>query len=119
MVFRGPLVNYIPGRWQRFDFESTDMENPPRWLWWFAVMGFLLVAYTWYAHFTSDIEHSWILGGILTISVLKLSQCIHNFRSLNRLMDDMTIEYIRRAATLNVFIVIGGAMLVYMGLFIY
>lgn len=119
MVFRGPVVNQIPEQWQNSETVEYDSDKPLVWLWLLAAIGIFLMAFTWYKHFTLDIEHSWILGSILTLTIFKLSRRIYNYRCLRIVYYDEHIDDIRRTAILNVVIVLGGATLLYMGLFIY
>ena len=119
MVFRGPVVNRLTEHWRDAEHAGYDADRSPGWLWFPAATGFFLMAYTWYRHFTSDVEHSWILAGVLTITIIELSRRIYNNECFKVVFYDEYIEDIWRTAILNLVLVLGGAMLLYMGLFIY
>lgn len=119
MLFRGPVINYIPERWQNAENHELDSYRTPLWLWFFVLIGFFLMAYTWYLHFTSDVEHSWILACVLTLTVTDLSRKTYKHECFKNVYFDEYFEDIWRTAVLNVALVLGGAMLLYMGFFIY
>ncbi len=117
MVFRGSVVNQITDRWQKSESDGT--QKTPAWVWFPAVVGIFLMTYTWYLHFTRDVEHSWILACILTITILDLSRRMYNHSCFKSVYYDEHIEDIWRTAVLNVVLALGGLMLLYMGLFVY
>lgn len=119
MVLKGPMVHLIPERWQRFENDRFYSDKYQRWYWLAGSIGFFIVVYTWYRHFTADIEHSWIISAALTILQIKLTQVVLNCDALHKLSQNDTIECIWRIATTNVFLTLGGAVLLYLGIFIY
>ena len=118
-VLKGPMIHLFPDRWQRLATEKAHLEGLPRWLWLMVFFGLFLVMYTWYRHFTTDIEHTWVLSVILTIAAIKFAQFFLNCGGLRRPLPDETIESFWRIGITNVIITLSGALLLYLGIFVY
>ena len=79
---------------------------------------YLIVGYTWYQVFTTDIKFSWIIGLLLTLTVVKVSTALFNYQVFRKFVSTMVNDD-KKMLHLHVSILIFSAVLILMGIYLY
>lgn len=72
-------MHVIPWDENKF-IEKAYAENRPSWILPVAVVGLMLVAFTWYKHFALDVPYSIVLTIIFSITAIKALALIFNYK---------------------------------------
>ncbi len=67
------IIAYLGKRWNKWEEHKAYTQKKPLWLYGVAIVATVLVGYTWYMVFTSDIRASWLIALLLTLILIKVS----------------------------------------------
>jgi hypothetical protein len=71
LAFLKPFyMHVLPWDENKF-IEKAYTSQRPKWIVWVAVLGILLVAFTWYKQLTTDIQYSWIVSIMFSLTAVK------------------------------------------------
>ncbi|KAB3537729.1 hypothetical protein F8154_02660 [Alkaliphilus pronyensis] len=79
---------------------------------------YIVVAFTWYKIFTIDVQFSWIIGLLTTVTVAKVSTAVFNYQVFRQFVVTMLNDD-KKLLGLHVGILIFSALLILMGLYLY
>jgi len=119
LILTRPAIQFFPKQWNRFELNTAYTEKQPGWVWVVGAFGLLLVAFTWYMHFTTDVPYSLVITLLLSLTLIKTSQVLFNYKHF-RAFAVRVLERDRKTLTLiNVAALILGLGSVLLGLFLY
>jgi uncharacterized membrane protein YdcZ (DUF606 family) len=119
LILTRPAIQFFPRQWNKFELNKAYTENQPRWVWIVGALGLLFVAFTWYKHFTADVPYSLVITLLLSLTLIKMSQVLFNYRQF-RAFAARVLEKDRKTLTLiNVFALILGIGSILLGFFLY
>lgn len=113
------LIEFFPKRWKEFELNSAYTEEKPKWIWYVAIFGLIIIAFTWYMHFTTDVPYSIVITLFVSLTVLKTSQVLFNYENFRSLVVRLFNEERKTLTKLNVVILILGIAVFSLGLFLY
>lgn len=119
MISTRLLIHLFPSSWNRFELDTVYTEKQPKWLWPVGGAGVLLVAVTWYQHFTSDVPYSLVITVIITLTLIKMSQVLFNYRQFRQFAVRLLTRDRNSLAVLNAAVSLAGLALVLLGVFVY
>lgn len=61
--------------------KKAYAEKRPKWIVWVSLIGFLLVGFTWYKHFTSDIQYSIVITLLFSLTLIKGLTFVFNYKA--------------------------------------
>ncbi len=67
-------------RWNEWEEHEVYVEKQPVWLFVVAFLAVLLVGFTWYMVFVSEVRASWVIATLLTLILIKVSAQILDYR---------------------------------------
>lgn len=119
LILTRPAIQFFPKQWNAFELNTAYTEKQPRWVWFIGVFGLALVIFTWYMHFTAGIPYSLVITLLLTLTLIKMSQVLFNYKNFRAFVVQV-LERERKTLTLiNLFALILGAASLLMGFFLY
>lgn len=80
LILTRPAIHFFPKQWNAFELNTAYTEKQPRWVWIVGLFGIGLVAFTWYKHFTAGVPYSLVITLILTLTLVKMSQVLFNYK---------------------------------------
>lgn len=80
LILTRPAIHFFPKQWNAFELNTAYTEKQPRWVWFVGLFGIGLVAFTWYKHFTAGVPYSLVITLILTLTLVKMSQVLFNYK---------------------------------------
>lgn len=119
MILTRPAMYLFPKSWNRFELNIAYTEKQPRWVWMVAAMGLLLVGFTWYQYFTTDIPNSIIITIIISLTLIKTSQVLFNYQQFRKFATYILTVDRRILNIINVVVIAMGVALILLGFFIY
>ncbi|MGM0688789.1 MAG: hypothetical protein ACQESO_04305 [Bacillota bacterium] len=119
LILTRPAIQFFPKQWNAFELNTAYTEKQPRWIWFIGVFGLALVIFTWYMHFTAGIPYSLVITLLLTLTLIKMSQVLFNYKNFRAFVVQV-LERKRKTLTLiNLFALILGVASLLMGFFLY
>jgi len=119
LILTRPAIHFFPKQWNAFELNTAYTEKQPRCVWFIGLFGLALVIYTWYMHFTAGILYSLVITLMLTLTLVKMSQVLFNYKQF-RAFVVRVLENDRKTLTLiNIFALILGIASLLMGFLLY
>jgi len=119
LILTHPAIQFFPEQWNAFELNTAYTEKQPRWVWFIGLFGLALVILTWYMHFTAGIPYSIVVTLVLTLTLVKMSQVLFNYKQF-RAFVVRVLEKDRKTLTLiNTFALLLGLALLIMGFILY
>ncbi|WKN41234.1 hypothetical protein [Tunicatimonas pelagia] len=86
------IIAYLGRRWNEWEEHEAYTQKKPAWLYFVAFAAVILVGYTWYMVFVSDVRASWLIALLLTLILIKVSAQMLNYQKFRayvaRVMND-------------------------------
>ena len=119
LILTRPAIQFFPKQWNAFELNTAYTEKQPRWVWYVGIIGLGLVIFTWYMHFAAGIPYSIIITLMLTLTLIKMSQVLFNYKEF-RAFAVRVLEKDRKTLTLiNIFAIVLGIASLLMGFLLY
>jgi uncharacterized membrane protein YdcZ (DUF606 family) len=119
LILTRPAIQFFPKQWNAFELNKAYTEKQPRWVWIVGALGVLLVAFTWYKHFTAGVPYSLVITLLLSLTLIKMSQVLFNYKQF-RIFVARVLEKDRKTlALINLFALLLGISSLLIGLFLY
>jgi len=119
LILTRPAIQFFPKQWNAFELNTAYTEKQPRWVWYGGIFGLSLVVFTWYMHFTAGVPYSIIITLMLTLTLVKMSQVLFNYKQFRAFAVRM-LEKDRKTLTLiNIFALFLGLASLLMGFLLY
>ena len=119
LILTRPAIQFFQKQWNAFELNTAYTEKQPRWVWYVGIFGLGLVIFTWYMHFTAGVPYSIIITLMLTVTLVKMSQVLFNYKQF-RAFAVRVLEKDRKTLTLiNIFALALGITSLVMGFLFY
>lgn len=119
MILKGPIIHILGEKWTKFELGTAYTEKQPLWVWIVGAAGILLVIFTWYMFFTTEVQYSLIITLIITLTMVKVSQVLFNYKRFRTFAVKVTTKDTSVLTALNIVTAVIGVFLVLLGIFIY
>ncbi len=119
LILTRPAIQFFPKQWNAFELNKAYTEKQPRWVWYIGLFGLGLVAFTWYKHFTAGIPYSLVITLLLTLTLVKMSQVLFNYKQFRAFVVQVLEKDRRTLALINIFALILGIASLLIGFLIY
>ena len=104
--------------WKNWELQKAYTVNKPAWVNLIAILGILLVIYTWYHIFTHSIAYSWIIAVLITITLFKAFNLLFKYNQFREFVV-RTLNNTRRWKLINILVICFAICLILMGIFLY
>jgi hypothetical protein len=105
-------------RWNKWEMDQAYKEVKPKWIYLISLLGILLVAFTWYQVFNLDVEYSWIIALLLSLTLVKISALLFNYEKFRAFASE-TLNNPKKKLRLNISVFIVSIVMILLGLFVY
>lgn len=112
------IMGVMGEKWNNWELNSAYASEKPKILNVIGVVGYLIVIFTWYMVIISSIEYSWIIAALVSVTVIKISTILFNYKAFRRFVSDM-LNNEKKMFQLNLGVVIYSIILIFMGIFLY
>ena len=73
------LMVGLGDKWNKWEMTNAYKENKPSWIYVIALLGIILVGYTWYMVFTTSVSYSWIIALLVSLTLIKITNLVFNY----------------------------------------
>jgi len=108
----------LGNKWNEWELEKIYSQNKPKWIYFLALLGILLVAFTWYKVFTTQINYSWIIALLISLTLIKIFNLLFRYEQFREFVVN-TLNDKKRWLKINISIIIFSIILTLMGFFLY
>jgi len=105
-------------KWKAWELNSAYAPKKPMVINLIGLFGYLLVIFTWYKFFTTQIRFSWIIATLLSLTVIKISTIIFNYTAFRKFAVE-TLNNEKKMFLLNIGVIIYSITLVSIGVLLY
>lgn len=81
VAFLKPLYMHVLPWDENAFIKKAYAEKRPKWIVFVSIIGFLLVGFTWYKHFTTDIPYSIVVSILFSLTLIKGLMFIFNYKA--------------------------------------
>jgi hypothetical protein len=137
MVLEGPIFRLLARRWARLAsgaavsekqppppaappaHDEMRSEIPPFWAWAGGMAALILIAVTWAMHAKSDDRYSLVATLVVTLSCVKTSQVLFNYRRFREFAVRAAVRWPLYLTVLDVLTALLGLGLILLGILVY
>lgn len=119
LILTRPAIHFFPKQWNAFELNTAYTEKQPRWVWIVGFFGLALIALTWYMHFTAGIPYSIVITLILTLTLVKTSQVLFNYKQFRAFVVRVLEKDRKTLAMINILAALLGVGCLLIGFFLY
>jgi len=119
LILTRPAIQFFPKQWNAFELNTAYTEKQPRWVWYIGLFGLVLVAFTWYKHFTVGVPYSIVITLLLTLTLIKISQVLFNYKQFRAFVVRVLEKDRKTLALINIFALILGIASLLIGFLLY
>lgn len=105
-------------KWNKWEMEHAYSEKKPTWVNIVAVFGIIVVAVTWIQVFRLDVDYSWVIGVITTLSLIKISALLFNYEKFREFAGN-TLNDKSKRLRLNLSVFAASVIFISLSLFLY
>ncbi|MCR3956273.1 MAG: hypothetical protein NUK57_08225 [Gudongella sp.] len=105
-------------KWNKWEMEHAYSEKKPAWVNIVAVFGIIVVVVTWIQVFRLDVDYSWVIGVITTLSLIKISALLFNYEKFREFAGN-TLNDKSKRLRLNLSVFAASVIFISLGLFLY
>ena len=112
------LMTVYGERWNKWEMNHAYKEEKPKWIYFIAFIGILLVGITWYQVFNLNVAYSWVIALLLSLTLIKISVLLFNYEKF-RVFAAETLNNPKKKIRLNISVFILSIIMIWLGLFVY
>ncbi|WP_422485691.1 hypothetical protein [Gudongella sp. DL1XJH-153] len=112
------LMITLGDKWNKWEMEHAYSEKKPMWVNIVAGFGIIVVVITWIQVFRLDVDYSWIIAVITTLSLIKISALIFNYEKFREFASE-TLHDKSKLLRLNISVFAASVIFIALGLFLY
>ena len=112
------LMGAMGARWKRWELQSAYSAQKPKWIYLAGVLGLALIAYTWYAVFTMEVMHSWIIAVFVTLTGVKIYLLLFQYTRFRNFVTKMLNDK-NKMLRLNLAVLMFSVLCIGMAVFLY
>ena len=119
VILKGPVMRLLARRWSQLGVSAVYPEKQSFRVWATGVAGVVLIAVTWWMHLTRPVPWSLIVTVVVTLTLVKLSQVLFNYRRFRAFVLKVMKERPGYITVLDAAVGVLGGALVLLGIFVY
>ena len=119
LILTRPAIQFFPEQWNAFELNTAYTDKQPRWVWFVGLFGLALVILTWYMHFTAGIPYSIVITLVLTLTLVKTSQVLFNYKQFRAFVVRVLEKDRKTLALINILALLLGLVLLIIGFLLY
>lgn len=112
------IMAVMGGKWKTWELNSAYAPKRPMIINVIAVFGIAVVIYTWYMVFNTEVNNSWVIALLISLTVIKVATVLFRYAEFRKFAFTMLNDK-KKMFVLNLGVVIYSFILVFMGLFLY
>lgn len=112
------IMGIMGEKWKEWELNSAYPSKKPKILNILGIVGYLIVIFTWYMVFISNIKYSWIIAALVSVTVIKISILLFSYKAFRKFASKMLNDK-KKMFQLNLGVIVYSVLLIFMGIFLY
>lgn len=112
------LMITLGDKWNKWEMDHAYAKKKPIWINIVGVFAVAIIAFTWYQVFNLDVDKSWIIAVITSLTLIKIFILIFNYDNF-REFASKTLYNPRKKMKLNILVFLMSVVFILLGLFVY
>ncbi len=112
------LMVVFGDKWNKWEMEHAYTKKKPAWIYVVGGLGLALVIFTWYQVFNLDVKYSWIIGVLISLSLIKISALLFNYNKFREFASE-TLNNPRKKRKLNISVFLMSVVFILLGIYLY
>jgi hypothetical protein len=112
------LMLMLGQKWINWELDKAYTKEKPKWINIVAIISLLLIIFTWYKVFTSEIEHTWVIALLMTLTLTKIYKLVFDYNKF-REFATKTLNDKHKFARLNGVVLLFAVLFVSMAAYLY
>ena len=112
------LIVFLGDKWNKWELNNAYSKQKPKWIYLVGTFALLLVIYTWYQVLTTNIEHSWIIAVLVSLTLIKVTALLFKYEKFRKFAKDI-LNSKQKLKQLNISVFTFSLVCILMGLFLY
>jgi len=104
--------------WDKWEMNRVYKQEKPKWIYLISFLGTLLVVLTWYQVFNLNVDYSWVIALLLSLTLVKISVLLFNYEKF-RIFAFETLNNSRKRLRLNVSVFMISIIMIILGVYVY
>lgn len=105
-------------KWAEWEINRVYKKEKPKYLTYIGIFGYILVILTWFMVFITNIEYSWILAILITLTLFKITKILFSYEKYREFLIE-TLKDKKKMYQLNTAVITLSIILITMGIFLY
>lgn len=105
-------------KWAEWEINRVYKKEKPKYLTYIGIFGYILVILTWFMVFITNIEYSWILAILITLTLFKITKILFSYEKFRKFLIE-TLKDKKKMYQLNTAVITLSIILITMGIFLY
>ncbi|MBV1759027.1 MAG: hypothetical protein KMY55_14455 [Dethiosulfatibacter sp.] len=112
------LMVTMGDRWNKWEMEKAYASQKPVWIYVIGVVGLFVIAWTWYQVFNLNVQYSWIMAVIVSLTTIKLSALLFKYDQFRQFASE-TLNNPKKMKKLNISVLTISIIFIALGVFVY
>lgn len=105
-------------KWNKWEMEKAYASQKPTWIYIIVILGLFMIALTWYQVFNLNVQYSWIMAVIVSLTTIKLSALLFKYDQFRQFASE-TLNNPKKMKKLNISVLIISIIFIALGVFVY
>ena len=112
------LMVTMGDKWNNWEMEKAYASQKPVWIYVIGVVGLFVIAWTWYQVFNLNVQYSWIMAVIVSLTTIKLSALLFKYDQFRQFASE-TLNNPKKMKKLNISVLTISIIFIALGVFVY
>jgi len=112
------LIVSLGVSWKEWELGKAYTRSKPRWIYFVAVFAFMVVTFTWYKVFTTEVRYSWIMALLVSLTLIKVFLLIFNYERFRSFIENILNDR-KKLTLLNISVLVFSIIFMLMGMYLY
>ncbi len=112
------VMIFLGKKWVRWELESAYGKEKPVWLYAAGAFAVIIIGYSWFMVFTTEIKYSWIITALVSLTIIKVYMLIFQYDKFRKFAVNILNDK-KKMLQLNILVILFSLVFISMGVFLY
>lgn len=112
------LIFIFKDDWNQWELNKAYSEKKPAWIYFLALFSISFVLFSWFKVWSSSVDYGWILAGLLSLTLIKISQLLFNYNRFRAFVAEALYSR-EKMLFINIGVFTFSIALILMGIYLY
>jgi hypothetical protein len=112
------LIFIFKDDWNLWELNKAYSEKKPAWIYFLALFSISFVLFSWFKVWSGSVDYGWILAGLLSLTLIKISQLLFNYNRFRAFVAEALYSK-EKMLFINIGVFTFSIALILMGIYLY